>query len=128
MHLLWVGIDSGSDQLPAARFFHKQMNIVLARLGYRFQTEGYDHVLAEKERERTAFENVAEYIARNPERAGLVKPDGFRDYCYTDCLLPGYPELHWRQADYWERFWRTYAYLATSRRVLPMDESSGEES
>ena len=110
------------------RFFRKQMNFVLAKLGCRLQTEGYDHVLAEQERERSAFEEVVEYIARNPERAGLVKQDGYRDYRYTDCLVPGYPELHLWQSDYWERFWRTYAYVARNRSVLPMDESSCEES
>ena len=119
MHLLWLGIDHESDQLLAAKFFRKQMNLVLAKLGYRLQTEGYDHVLTEKERERAAFEDVVAYIARNPERAGLVESDGFRDYRYTDCLWPGYPELHLWQADYWERFGRTYAYLAKNRSVLP---------
>ena len=122
-----IGIDHGSDQLRAAKFFRKQMNLVLSKLECRFQTEDYDHVLTEEERERSAFENAAEYIARNPERAGLVKQDGFRDYRYTDCLLPGYPELHWLQADYWERFWRTYAYLAKNRSVCPKDESSDDE-
>lgn len=128
MHLLWVGIDARNDQLLASRFLRKQMNLVLGKLGYSFQAEGYDHVLAEQERERTAFEDVVEYIARNPERAGLVRQDGFRDYPYTDCLLPGYPELHLWQADYWERYWRTYAYLAKNRSVLPMDDSSCEKS
>src|SRR5262245_1979389 len=127
LHLLWVGIDARSDQLLAARFFRKQMNLVLAKLGCRFQEEAYDHVLKEEERERTAFEDVVEYIARNPERAGLVKPDVFREYRYTDCLLPGYPELHLWQTDFWERFWRTYAYLAKTRSVPQTEEEPSEE-
>jgi putative transposase len=54
------------------------------------QREAYDHVLREEELERTAFEEVFQYIARNPERADLVPENGFRDYPYTGCLVPGY--------------------------------------
>jgi len=41
------------------------LNPVLEKLGARFQQQPYDRVLPEKERERTAFENVLEYVARN---------------------------------------------------------------
>jgi hypothetical protein len=84
---------------------------VLEKLDARFQQQGYEHVLREEERERTAFENVVEYIARNPERAGLVKENCFHEYPYTDCLVPGYPELNLWQEDFWDRFWRIYSYL-----------------
>lgn len=84
---------------------------MLAIHGARLQEQPYDHVLSEAQRERNAFEDIVEYIARNPERAGLVKPDGFRDYAYTECLVPGYPELRLWQPDFWERFWRTHGYL-----------------
>lgn len=111
LHLLWMGMDSHSDQLLAARFFRKQMNLVLGKLGCRFQQEGYDHVLREEERQGTGFEDVVEYIAKNPERAGLVQENGYRGYPYTDCLMPGYPELHFSHDDYWKRFWRIHLYL-----------------
>ncbi len=111
IHLLWVGILDASDQLLAARYFRKQLNPILEKLGVAFQREAYDHLLMEEERERTAFENVFEYIARNPERAGLVKENCFLDYPYTNCLIPGYPELRIWQDDFWPRFWRTYSYL-----------------
>jgi hypothetical protein len=71
-------------------------------------------VLREEERERDSFESVAEYISRNPERAGLVPVDGFREYKYTGCLIPGYPELNPWLDDYWERSWKTYSYLRTN--------------
>ncbi len=112
LHLLWVGIGAESDQLLACRFFREQLNLILEKLGCRLQREGYDHVLREEERERNAFENVVEYIARNPECAGLVKADGFREYRFSDCLVPGYPDLHLWQADYWDLFWRVYDRLA----------------
>jgi REP element-mobilizing transposase RayT len=114
LHTLWIGILDHADQRVAAKYFRKQINLVLDKLGTQFQRQPYDHVLSEEEREREAFENVAEYIARNPERRGLVPPDGFRDYKYTGCLVPGYPELNVWQDDYWDRFWRTYSCLRTN--------------
>ena len=89
LHLLWVGMLDTADQPNAAKYFRKQLNPILAKLGVRFQQQPYDHVLREEQRERTAFETVVEYIARNPERTGLVKADGYRDYPYTGCLVPG---------------------------------------
>ena len=111
LHMLWIGILDGCDQRLAARYFRKQLDPFLEKLGASFQKQGYDHVLREEERERSAVEEVFEYIARNPERAGLVKEDGFREYKYTDCLMPGYPELKIWQEDFWERFWRIYAHF-----------------
>jgi len=111
LHLLWIGIGAGCDQRLAARYFRKQLNPILAKLGALFQPQSYDHVLREEERQRAGFETVVEYIARNPERAGLVKQGGFRDYPYMNCLVPGYPELSIWQDDFWERFWRIYLYL-----------------
>jgi hypothetical protein len=75
------------------------------------QKQPYDHVLTEEQCERDAFEAVGEYIARNPERAGLVGPDRYQQYPYTGCLVPGYPELNVWQSDYWERFWRVVSHL-----------------
>jgi putative transposase len=95
----------------AARHFRKNLNPILEKLDTRLQLQGYDHVLREEEREQSAFENVVEYIARNPERSGLVRRDGFREYPYTGLLVPGYPELQLWQPDSWERFWRAYGYL-----------------
>ncbi len=111
LHLLWIGVFEGSDQRNAVKYFRKQLNPILDKLEARFQKQPYDHVLREEERAKDAFEAVVEYIARNPERAGLARPDRYQDYPYTGCLVPGYPELTPWQLDYWERFWRTYAYL-----------------
>jgi REP element-mobilizing transposase RayT len=111
LHLLWAGIAESCDQRNAARFFRRQLNIPLARLGVQLQDQPYDHVLRDDERQEAAFEAVAEYIARNPERAKLVAADGFRDYKQTGCLVPGYPDLSPWQSRYWERFWRLYSRL-----------------
>ena len=112
IHLLWVGILDSCDQRAAARYLRKQVNPILERMGFQLQRQPYDHVIREEQRDRGAFETTAEYIARNPERAGLVPRDGFRDYKFTGCLTPGYPELSTWQADYWDRFWRIYSHLA----------------
>lgn len=117
LHLLWIGIAPGSDQRLAIRFFRTQFNHVLKKVNVRLQDQPYDHVLSENERERRAFEEVAEYIARNPERAGLVAGGKFREYRYTGCLVPGYPDLSPWQADYWDLFWRLYQRLRTEGLV-----------
>jgi REP element-mobilizing transposase RayT len=111
IHLLWIGILDESDQQKAVKFFRRHVNVLLAPFGARFQRQPYDHVLRDAEHEPEAFESVAEYIARNPERRGLVPVDAYRDYPYTGCLVPGYPELHPWQGDYWGSFWNTYSFL-----------------
>lgn len=106
IHLLWVGVAASCNQRHAARFFRHQLNIPLARLGYELQKQPHDHVLSDEERQDQAFQSVAEYIARNSERAKLVPAEHFRDYKYTGCLVPGYPDLSPWQDGYWELFWR----------------------
>jgi REP element-mobilizing transposase RayT len=111
IHMLWAGVLQQSDQRKAMRYFRTQANIVLRKLNVSFQRQPYDHVLREEERERSAFEEVAEYIARNPERKMLVPYDGFSQYDYTGCLVPGYPELRPLDEGYWLSFWRIYSHL-----------------
>jgi REP element-mobilizing transposase RayT len=126
IHMLVLGMHRDSDQLLATRYFRKHMNRIFEGLGYCLQREAYDHVLKDEERASTAFEEIAEYIARNPERAKLVNPDAFRTYPFTGCLIPAFPELHCWDRDYWERCWRTIAYLRD--RMTPLRTAdSGEE-
>lgn len=115
IHMLWIGILDRADQLLAVRFFRKELGPVLEKLKTEFQRECYDHVLREEERERSAFEDVVDYIARNPERAKLVEPDGFRQYPFTGCLVPGFPDLKLWESDSWTRFWRCYSHLHKTR-------------
>lgn len=125
IHLLWVGIENQCDQRTAMRYFRKQMNPVLEKLDVRLQLQPYDSVLREEEREHSAFEGVAEYIARNPERKGLVPPDGYASYPYTGCLVPGYPELKPFEEGYWDRFWRIYSHLAQNGLQVESRDDSG---
>jgi putative transposase len=109
MHLLWIGMHEGTDQRSGVQFFRKHINQLLKANHFEFQRQAFDHVLREEERERDAFETVAEYIAQNPQRAGLVSD--FRSYKFTGCLVPGYPEMSPWMETYWDRFWRAYSYL-----------------
>jgi putative transposase len=111
IHLLWIGILEGSDQRDAAKFFRAQLNPILQAFEARFQHQPYDRVLRAEDRECSAFEEVVEYIARNPERAGLVPLDGYRQYEFSGCLVPGYPNLSPWQDDYWDLFWRIHSRL-----------------
>ncbi len=111
LHLLWTGVSESCDQRNASKFLRTQLNIPLARLGVELQKQPYDHVLRDDDRQESAFQNIAEYIARNPERGELVLQDCYREYKYTGCLVPGYPDLSPWQDDYWERFWKLYSRL-----------------
>lgn len=111
MHLLWLGVRNTADQRLAMKFFRSQLHAVLEKLDVRLQDQGYDHVLRDDERQPMAFQSVAEYIARNPERRQLVPIDGFRTYPYTSCLIPGYPDLSPFQPDFWDLFERIASSL-----------------
>lgn len=111
MHLFWIGIDDQTDQLNAMRYFRRQIAIPLKVLQYELQHQPYDHVLQDDERREDSIQNLVEYIARNPERKQLVPIDHFREYKFTGCLIPGYPEITLWQPDFWNSFWQTYAYL-----------------
>lgn len=80
IHMMWVGIFPGTNQLTAMKYFRRQLNAVLRKIGFELQAQAYDNVLSEEERQLAAFGSVCEYIARNPERKGLVTADEFRNY------------------------------------------------
>jgi len=111
LHLVWMGLCQGSDQLNAIKHFRPRCNDSLGRLGFELQDQAYDHVFKDDERRDTEFRNACQYIARNPERAGLVGTDEYASYGYTGCLVPGYPELRPFDPDYWDRFDKVISYL-----------------
>lgn len=122
LHMIWIGIDDESDQVKASRYFRKQLRIPLGKLGFDFQHQPHDRVLRENEKRESDFHGLVEYIARNPERAGLVTTDGYQNYPYTNCLIPGYPELTIWQSDFWPRFWRSYSFLCKNGHFRSRDE------
>ena len=122
VHMLWHGLTPNSDQLRALTFFRKASNQSLRRIGFQWQNQAYDRVLREKELEVNELQTIVEYIARNPERNGLVAADQFASYGYSGCLLPGYPELRLFEPDSWTRVWRALAYLKKTAVFTRLDE------
>ena len=111
LHLVWIGLCDGSDQLNAVKHFRTWCNESLQKIGFELQDQPYDHVLVDEERREADFRNACEYIARNPERAGLVGPDEFASYRFSGCLVPGYPGLRPFEPEYWEEFDRIVSFL-----------------
>lgn len=111
IHLLWMGILETSDQRVAMRHLRKRFGESLSRIGFALQDQAYDHVLRDDEREEKALMETCEYIARNPERSKLAPVDGYAEYPFTGCLVPGYPELTPFAPDFWTRFDRSVSYL-----------------
>ncbi len=111
MHLLWMGMSETSDQKKATPFFRRHINRLLTP--FRLQDEAFDSVLKEKDRERGAFQAVVHYIYENPVREKIVEEA--EDYPYSDCLLPGYPEVSFRDPNFWDRFWRIF--IAAMERI-----------
>lgn len=114
IHLLWAGLFDTTDQINAIKFFRTRVNETLRKIGFELQLQGYDHVLKEDELEQDALEHVFEYIARNPERKGLVPKDDFAKYPFTNCVIPGYPEIVPFIPDYWDRLSRVHSHLKQS--------------
>ena len=107
IHLLLMGYHWGeSDQRLAVHFIRKHLKTPLAPT--EFQKTPYDHLLRKKERDRSAFQRTAGYIRNNPVRAGLVDEDGGNEWPYQCAIVPGYPDLHPGQKDFWDLFWRIY--------------------
>ena len=89
--MMWLGILDGADQLPAMKHFRTRFNETLGVFNCELQEQGYENVLKEDQRIEEAFTEVCEYIARNPERAALVPPDGYSGYKCSGCIVPGHP-------------------------------------
>lgn len=121
LHLMFLGLAVASDQLNAVKFLRLRVNRLLAgeplqklavlsraqpRDGWKLQPQAYDHVLREEERKQGAFASVCFYILANPVRAKLVEEE--TEWKFSGAVVPGYPDLHPLQEDYWELFWKIY--------------------
>jgi len=103
-HFLFIGYDARSKQRAAVRWMRREWNHLLSPL--ELQHQPFDSVLREADRTRDAFADLASYILRNPERAGLV--DHWQDWTYSGALFPGYPKLDPRKPDFWTNFWKAH--------------------
>ena len=124
LHMLWMGLLTKSDQLLAMKHFRKTTNESLRRIDSELQDQSYDHVLLPSERSEAAFLEIFDYIARNPERAGLVPIDGYATYRFTGSLVPGYPQLRSFESDFWDQFNRIIPHI---RREGMWPQSASEE-
>lgn len=113
-HMIWMGLFTESDQLLAMKHFRKSVNESLHRIGCELQDQAYDHVLKEEESLEPAFRDVCDYVARNPERAGLVPPEEYCTYKCSGCLVPGYPQLRPFDEGFWNEYDRIVSYLRAS--------------
>ncbi len=111
IHMVWMGITDSCNQLSAMKHFRKTLNESLGRIGYSLQDQSYDHVLRDEERRTEGFLEICNYIARNPERAELVEPNAYASYPFTNCLVPGYPELRFFDKDYWNKLDKVISFL-----------------
>jgi putative transposase len=112
LHLIWMGIAYTSDQRLASPFFRGQMNRLLAKCrtgAFRLQGQAYDHVLRQDDRRVEPVRELAHYILENPRRARLIQADEV--WPYLGCMIPGYPDLHPLDGDYWSKFWRIRSRL-----------------
>lgn len=128
IHMVWMGGDAGSDQLNAMKHFRPRCDESLQRIGYHLQDQAFDHVLKNEEYRDAEFRSLCEYIARNPERAGLIKRDSFAKYAYSGCLIPGYPELRPFAPGFWDQFDKTVSHLRTNGFMQVNGSGRGNES
>ena len=113
-HILWIGLREDSDQRKAAKFLREHTGNLLRESACELQQQAHDHVLREKDREHEVFMTVAYYIMANPERARITAD--WRIYPHSGALVPGYPSLDPRDADFWDRFWKIHALVSSPPR------------
>ncbi len=105
LHLIWMGLRRESDQLNAMKFLRTHLGKVLG-MGREWQHQPHDHVLREEERKRNAFASFCFYTLANPIRDKLVERE--RDWPFLGTVVPGYPDLHPLEDNFWELFWKLY--------------------
>ncbi|HEY5234197.1 MAG TPA: hypothetical protein VIK35_11745 [Verrucomicrobiae bacterium] len=104
IHLMWMGLRHDSDQKNGMSFLRTHLEPLLSP--HKFQPQPHDHVLREEERKRNAFSKICFYILANPVRAGLINESENWPYC--GAIMPGYPNLHPLDEDFWPKFWKLY--------------------
>ncbi len=109
LHLVWLGLNSTSDQRIATKFFREHQGKLLAP--HSLQPQAHDHIMRENERARDAFTATCHYVWANPERAGLVAR--WQDWPHLGALIAGYPTLDPRDENFHALFWRIHARITS---------------
>lgn len=104
IHLVWMGLRRDSDQRNGMKFLREHVGRLLRP--HHFQHQAHDHVLKEDERRREAFRKVCFYVIDNARAAELVGHP--KEWRFAGAIVPGYPELHPLEDDFWPLFWKLY--------------------
>lgn len=104
IHLVWMGLRRDTDQRNGMKFLREHVGKLLRP--HRFQHQPHDHVLREEQLRKQAFSKVCFYIIDNARVAALVKHP--KDWPFAGSVVPGYPELHPLEKDFWPLFWKLY--------------------
>lgn len=104
IHLVWMGLQRDTDQRNGMRFLREHVGKLLRP--HRFQHQPHDHVLREEQRKKQAFSKVCFYVIDNACVAELVKHP--KDWPFAGAIVPGYPELHPLEEDFWPLFWKLH--------------------
>ncbi len=105
VHLVWMGLRADTDQRNGMSFLRTHLRPALAPA--TFQPQAHDSVLREAERAHDAFARLCFYVLANPVRSGCVDETGV--WPFSGAVVPGFPTLHPRGPDFWEKFWKLYA-------------------
>jgi len=116
-HFLFGGLGTGSDQKNAVKILRREWNRILKEVAppCELQSQPFDHVLTESERERGTFGEIAGYILENPRRAGFV--DSYKDWPCLGSMVVGYPTIDPRDEEFYPLFWRIYDRLINPERA-----------
>jgi putative transposase len=104
IHLVWLGLRQDSDQRNGMKFLRDYLGRLLRP--HHFQHQAHDHVLRAEERQSRAFAAVCFYIIDNPRAAGLVEQP--KAWPYAGAIVPGYPDMHPLECNFWPLFWKIY--------------------
>lgn len=55
MHMIWMGLCEGSDQLNAMKHFRTLCDASLQRIGFALHGQAYDHIFKDEERRASEF-------------------------------------------------------------------------
>jgi putative transposase len=122
-HLVWMGMQDRSDQHSATRFLRK--NLARHMGCSRLQDRAHDHVLRPAQRKQSAFMAACSYVCANAVRARLVNE--WHTWPYLGAMVPGYPDLDPRTADFWEDFWKIYNRCREGSANRPASPEAGYE-
>ena len=112
LHVIWMGLKLSSDQINGMRFLRKHLQLEFTRRNpsgappYELQKQSHDSVMRQEERKHGAFASTCFYVLNNPVRAELVPHP--RQWPWLGAVLPGYPDLHPLDEDFWPLFWKRY--------------------